>query len=161
MTLNDLLIKLKKLKVTKKWSYKDKDETYEADVIDKDNFALVENLIREYANDNHDETLGVLQAKVYAYEQIIANSNFNMAIPDGVSNKYILDKVDDCLSTISDVDMSIRVLDAVLKAQIGDVISPEALLDATVRKNSVWNSITDSDGRNLEEIINSLRGFKE
>ena len=37
----------------------------------------------------------------------------------------------------------------------------EALLDATVRRNSIWNSITDSDGRNLEEIIDSLRGFKE
>ena len=159
MTLNDLLVKLKKLKVTKKWLYK--DETYEANVIDEDNFKLVENLIREYANDNHDETLGVLQAKVYTYEQIIANSNFNMAIPDGVCNKHILDKVDDCLSAITDVDMSVRVLDAILKAQAGDVISPEALLDATVRKNSVWNGITDSEGRNLEEIINSLRGFKE
>lgn len=159
MTLNDLLVKLKKLKVTKKWLYK--DETYEANVIDEDNFILVENLLREYANDNHDETLGVLQAKVYTYEQIIANSNFNMAIPDGVSNKHILDKVDDCSSILANIDLSLEVLNAVLKAQTGDVISPEALLDATVRKNSAWNGITDSEGRNLEEIINSLRGLKE
>lgn len=159
MTLNDLLAKLSNLTVTKKWSYE--DGTYEAHVIDPANFKMVENLIREYANDNHDETLGVLQAKVYAYEQIIANSNFNMAIPDGVSNKHILDKVDDCSSVLANIDLSLEVLNAVLKAQTGDVISPEALLDATVRKNSVWNSITDSEGRNLEEIINSLRGFKE
>ncbi len=46
------------------------------DVINKESFDRVEVLIRQYALDNHDEQLGLLQAKVYAYEQIIANSNF-------------------------------------------------------------------------------------
>ena len=37
-----------------------------------------------------------------------------------------------------------------------DVISRQAVLDATVKKNSIWNSITNSKGENLEEIISQL-----
>lgn len=45
-------------------------------VIDKKNFDKVENVIRQFLLDNHDAEYGELQAKVYAYEKIIANSNF-------------------------------------------------------------------------------------
>lgn len=37
-----------------------------------------------------------------------------------------------------------------------DLISRQAVLDETIRKNSIWNSITDSEGKNLEEIIFEL-----
>jgi hypothetical protein len=36
----------------------------------------VERIIRQHLLDNHDKEIGVLKAKVYAYEKIIANSNF-------------------------------------------------------------------------------------
>ena len=38
----------------------------------------------------------------------------------------------------------------------GDLISRKAVLQATVEKNSIWNKITDSRGKNLEEIIKEL-----
>lgn len=37
-----------------------------------------------------------------------------------------------------------------------DAISRQALLNATVNKNSIWNKITDSKGENLEAIISKL-----
>ena len=37
-----------------------------------------------------------------------------------------------------------------------DAVSRKALLDATVKKNSVWNKITNSEGDNLETIIAKL-----
>lgn len=72
MTLDELLEKLRKLK--RPSNVLGSVEYFP--VISRDNFNDVEMLIRQYALDNHDKELGVLQAKVYAYEQIIANSNF-------------------------------------------------------------------------------------
>lgn len=37
-----------------------------------------------------------------------------------------------------------------------DAISRQAVLGETIRKNSIWNSITNSEGKNLEEIIFEL-----
>lgn len=37
---------------------------------------VVEQIIRQYLLENHDGKIGELEAKVYAYEKIIANSNF-------------------------------------------------------------------------------------
>lgn len=72
MTLEELLEKLKKLKYN--GTIMGKNEEF--DVITRKEFYQVENLIRQYVLDNHDETLGVLEAKVKTYEAIIANSNF-------------------------------------------------------------------------------------
>jgi hypothetical protein len=36
----------------------------------------VERIIRQHLLDEHDKEIGELKAKVYAYEKIIANSNF-------------------------------------------------------------------------------------
>ncbi len=72
MTLEELLQKLKELK-------RPSDvfgRTEYFPVINQKDFQDVEVLIRQYALDNHDTEIGVLKAKVYAYEQIIANSNF-------------------------------------------------------------------------------------
>lgn len=45
-------------------------------VIDREHLKDVEMVIRQFMLDNHDNELGVLQAKVFVYEHIIANSNF-------------------------------------------------------------------------------------
>ena len=37
-----------------------------------------------------------------------------------------------------------------------DAVSRDAVLGETIRKNSIWNSITNSEGKNLEEIIFEL-----
>lgn len=37
-----------------------------------------------------------------------------------------------------------------------EYVSKDDLLNATVRRNSIWNLITNSEGKNLEEIINEL-----
>lgn len=36
------------------------------------------------------------------------------------------------------------------------LIDADVLLDKTVRRNSAWNSITNSEGKNLEEIVSEL-----
>ena len=72
MTLEKLLEQLKDLRCVS--SVSGKPEYFR--VINAGSFDEVENLIRQYALDSHDAELGTLQAKVYAYEQIIANSNF-------------------------------------------------------------------------------------
>lgn len=90
MTLEELLKQLKKL--TYKSNILGKMETFE--VINRNNFDKVETLIRQFALDNHDEQLGLLQAKVYAYEQIIANSNFApMIIKETLEQEPVLDKI--------------------------------------------------------------------
>lgn len=73
MTIDELLDKLRHL------TYRQTSSvcgTYSRNVINRDHFNEVEVLIRQFANDNHDSKVGELQAKVYAYEKIIANSNF-------------------------------------------------------------------------------------
>ena len=45
-------------------------------MIAREGFDKVENVIRQFLLDNHDSEYGELQAKVYTYEKIIANSNF-------------------------------------------------------------------------------------
>ena len=69
-------------------------EKYKPSVISSEHFDQVETAIRQFLLDNHDSEYGELQAKVYAYEKIIANSNFapmidmervreNMALENG------------------------------------------------------------------------------
>lgn len=36
------------------------------------------------------------------------------------------------------------------------LIDADALLDKTVKKNGVWKSITNSEGKNLEEIVSEI-----
>ena len=39
---------------------------------------------------------------------------------------------------------------------MSDLISRQSILDRTVNRNSIWNTITDSEGNNLEDILNSI-----
>jgi hypothetical protein len=52
-------------------------------VIDRYHLCDVEMVIRQHLLDEHDKEIGVLKAKVYAYECIIANSNFAPMIIKG------------------------------------------------------------------------------
>lgn len=59
-----------------KYNWKSSNDSYTSDVINKGSRGLVEEVLRKFLNDNHDEKLGVLEAKVFMYEQIISKSNF-------------------------------------------------------------------------------------
>ena len=58
---------------------------YKSEVINKEGRVNVEEIIRKFLNDNHDEKLGVLEAKVFVYENIISNSNFAPIIKDQIT----------------------------------------------------------------------------
>lgn len=49
-----------------------------------------------------------------------------------------------------------RIMDLLELEPCDDAISRQAMLDATVKKNSVWNKITNAKGENLEQIISQL-----
>ena len=72
--IKDLIYALEKL------TYKTSDG-FKLNVIGKDNMPLVEVTIRQFLLNNHDREIGELRAKVYAYEKIIANSNFKAILP--------------------------------------------------------------------------------
>jgi hypothetical protein len=62
----------------------------------------VERIIRQHLLDEHDKEIGVLKAKVYAYEKIIANSNFAPMIVKEkpiVRNEKTESELIDCEST--------------------------------------------------------------
>lgn len=44
-----------------------------------------------------------------------------------------------------------------LSAPKGRLIDADALLNETVKKNSVWNSISNASGETLEQIVNRLQ----
>jgi hypothetical protein len=59
-----------------KYNWKSNRDNYTSDVINKEGKSNVENIIRSFLLDNRDEKLGVLEAKVKFYEEIISKSNF-------------------------------------------------------------------------------------
>lgn len=71
--LTSLLDELFSKKITRKSS---SIGDYSIDVIDKEGRVIVEQIIRQFLLDNRDENKGILEAKVFAYEQMISNSNF-------------------------------------------------------------------------------------
>lgn len=70
MNINKLMYELGALK------YKSDTSSYSFDVIHRADLPRVEQVIRQFLLDNHDSEYGELKAKCYAYEKIIANSNF-------------------------------------------------------------------------------------
>ena len=42
----------------------------------------------------------------------------------------------------------------------GDLISRQAVFDKTIRRNGIWNHVTNSEGKNFEELINSIPATK-
>lgn len=59
-----------------KYNWKSDHSNYTSDVINKEGRQNVENIIRSFLLENRDEQFGILQAKVFMYEEIISKSNF-------------------------------------------------------------------------------------
>ena len=107
MTLEELLEKLKGLKYNS--TILGKKECF--DVITRSEFYQVENLIRQYALDNHDGTLGVLEAKVKTYEAIIKNSNFAPLIVKALEQEPILDKIRAEIMSKDGLEEALEIID--------------------------------------------------
>ena len=76
MDLNQI-DKLVKELCNKKVKYKSYDGSMsETTLIEKNNETILEQIIRQHLLDNRDEKLGVLEAKVFVYEEMIAKSTF-------------------------------------------------------------------------------------
>ena len=59
-----------------KYNWKSDSSNYQSEVINKEGKLTVETIIREFLLNNRDEKQGILEAKVFMYEQIISKSNF-------------------------------------------------------------------------------------
>ena len=67
----------------KEVDYKDyQGKVSQTRLVQKGNATILEQIIRKHLLDSHDEKIGVLEAKVFAYEQIISKSNFAPFIED-------------------------------------------------------------------------------
>ena len=72
-----------------KYNWKSGHSNYTNDVVNKEGRQNVENIIRSFLLDNRDEQLGILQAKVFMYEEIIAKSNFAPMIKTVMTKKAV------------------------------------------------------------------------
>ena len=69
--------KLVKELCNKKVKYKSYDGSMsETTLIERNNETVLEQIIRQHILENRDEKLGVLEAKVFVYEEMIAKSTF-------------------------------------------------------------------------------------
>lgn len=57
-------------------TYRSEYSNYDLPVIGGQHRTEIEHIVRRWALDNHDSKVGTLEAKVFAYERIISNSNF-------------------------------------------------------------------------------------
>jgi len=63
------------------YNWKSDHSTYTSNVIAKEGQIVVEQIIRQFLLEHRDEQLGILQAKVLMYEEIIAKSTFAPMLP--------------------------------------------------------------------------------
>lgn len=68
--LNDLFSKT----FTKTWSHS--DDSYNEYAVEEQARTMVEDIIRNHLADDREEKIGVLEAKVFMYEEIIKKSTF-------------------------------------------------------------------------------------
>jgi len=69
-----------------KYTWNSGDSNYTTYIINESSRTEIELIIRNFLLENRDEQLGILQAKVFMYEEIISKSNFAPMIKD-VSTK--------------------------------------------------------------------------
>jgi len=65
-----------------KYQWRSESDVYTSDVISKENRSLVETVIRKHLLEMHDKKVGILEGKVFSYEQIISKSNFSIVLED-------------------------------------------------------------------------------
>lgn len=61
-------------------TYTHSGSTYESFVIAEEGRSIIESIIRTNILENREEKLGILEAKVFVYEEIISKSNFAQMI---------------------------------------------------------------------------------
>lgn len=71
--IQEFLDQLFKKKITKRSL---SSGSYETEIIDREGRGVFEETLRKFLLDNRDEKQGILEAKVFMYEQIISKSNF-------------------------------------------------------------------------------------
>lgn len=71
--VSEFLKEIFRKKISKSYSG---GSAYDVDIVEKEGRIIIEQSLRAFLLDNRDERIGMLEAKVYAYEQIIAKSNF-------------------------------------------------------------------------------------
>lgn len=75
--INELLDSLFKLK----YDWKSSGSSYTSDVVNKEGRIVVEQIIRKFLLEDRDEKNGILEAKIFMYEEIISKSNFAPLLP--------------------------------------------------------------------------------
>lgn len=105
-TINELLSRLFAM------SYKRQSEyirDWECFVIEKEHREAVENVIRQWALEFHENRIGTLEAKVFTYEQIIKNSNFAPIVQNGNDGQARV--VGELTMQLKPVGKKVRLLD--------------------------------------------------
>lgn len=72
--IKKLIDALFKYKFKKK--YYSGSDSYDCFAIDEQTRSAIEGIIRSHLLENRDERIGILEAKVFMYEEIISKSNF-------------------------------------------------------------------------------------
>jgi len=67
---------------------------YDTDAIDKEARVIIEQIIRKHLLDDHDEKLGILESKIFVYEEIISKSNFAPMIKKETDSTHELKPLD-------------------------------------------------------------------
>lgn len=79
LKFEELMRSLFDAKITK--VYSSGNSTYQTFAIEEQGRTIIEQIIRSFLLDNRDEQLGILQAKVFVYEEVIAKSTFAPMLP--------------------------------------------------------------------------------
>lgn len=87
----------------------------------------------------------------------LLKGDITFGIASKVENKNQIEALSIAIASLETDEAYQLEYESTTKDNLGvDAISRKALLDATVKKNSVWNKITNSEGDNLETIIAKL-----
>lgn len=73
-----------------KYDWKSSGSIYTSDVVSKQGRIVVEQIIRKFLLEDRDEKNGILEAKIFMYEEIISKSNFAPLLPE--SKKALAEK---------------------------------------------------------------------
>ena len=75
-----------------KYDWQSSGHSYTSDVVRKEGKSIIESIIRSFFLDNRDEQKGILEAKVFMYEQIISKSNFAPMIKENIIEEKPIDE---------------------------------------------------------------------
>lgn len=70
-----------------KYAWNSGSSNYTSFIVNENSRTVIETIIRSFLFDNRDEQKGILEAKVFMYEQIISKSNFAPMIKKSDENE--------------------------------------------------------------------------